>query len=112
MKYHLHRIAAATAAAAILATTGVVATARPASADTSASAFWGAVAGSVIGSLLFDGSRNQYYYVQGGGRHYVSRDYAAQYYQHRDPHYYNAHRGDFQNNPQAFAHNWNNYHHG
>lgn len=110
MKQHLHRIAAAGAAALLLATVGVTA-ARPASADTSSSAFWGAVAGSLVGSLLFDNSRNQYYYVQGGNRHYVSRDYAANYYQHRDPHYYQQHRGDFESNPQQFAHEWNGDHH-
>jgi len=83
---------------------------RPASADTASTAAIAGLAGIIVGSLLFDSSRNQYYYVNGGNRRYVNDYQARQWYQRRDPQYYNQHRGQWSNH-QQFQANWSHSHH-
>ena len=85
---------------------------RPASADAASTAAIAGLAGLVVGSLLFDSSRNQYYYSNGGHRRYVTNGQAQQYYQHNDPQYYNAHRSTFTRNHAQFANKWNQDHAG
>ncbi len=90
--------------------TGIAVQPRPAAADATTTGILAGLAGLVIGSLLFDSSRHQYYYVTGGRRNYVSDSWAQQYYAHKDPHYYAAHRSTFVRNHQRFASDWNHDH--
>jgi hypothetical protein len=89
---------------------GVSSAPRPASADSTSTAILAGLAGLVVGSLLFDSSRHQYYYNTGGRRNYVSDSWAQSYYQKKDPSYFNSHRGTFQQNHAAFANKWNQDH--
>lgn len=67
--------------------------------------------GAIIGTLIFDSSRHQYYYSNGRNREYVSNSTAQSYYQRQDPQYFKAHRGDFNNNPQKFNNDYRSSHH-
>ncbi len=97
---------------AALAVATFAAPAKPASADSTSTAILAGLAGLVVGSLLFDSSRHQYYYQRGGRRQYVSDSQAQQYYQHKDPKYFNAHRSTWSSNRGQFANNWNHDHGG
>ena len=77
------------AAAAIVSTIGLGATAAPAQADQSSTAAIVAGLGAIAGALIYDSNRHQYYYNRGGRHQYVSNDTANAYYQrhpnmHRD----------------------------
>lgn len=104
----MNTIAATAIAAFVLALSGAVS--PPAVADTASSAAMAAAVGA-IGSLLFDSSKHQYYYVRNNRRTYVDNGTARQYYQHKDPHFYAAHQRDFSNQPDKFSHDWNQQHH-
>lgn len=82
----------------------------PAAADDGSSAFTGAAVGSLVGSLLFDSGRNQYYYVNNRRRVYVHDSYARNYYAHRDPGFYRSHQGDFNHNRAGFNRSWSHAH--
>lgn len=82
----------------------------PVRADTASSAALGAALGAIAGSLLFDSSHNQYYYVRDNHRYYVSNDQAREYYRRRDPDWYNRHQRDFDRHPDQFSHDWNSEH--
>jgi hypothetical protein len=71
---------------------------QPASADTaSTAAIIGAAA--IVGGLILDSNRHQYYYVRNGHRQYVDNNTAA---------YYRGHGGRYQD-----SHGWHGrgYHH-
>jgi hypothetical protein len=70
----------------------------------------GAAAGALVGTLLFDNNRHQYYYDNGGRPVYVSNDQARNYYRQHDRHFYNQHRGDFNKHGDRFANDWHNHH--
>jgi len=70
----------------------------------------GAAAGALIGSLLFDSNRHQYYYVNEGHPVYVSNSYARNYYRSHDRGFYAAHRGDFAHHGDRFANDWQQHH--
>jgi hypothetical protein len=82
---------------------------KPAAADEASTAAIAGIAGLVAGALLFDSSSNRYYYNNGGHRRYVSDVQARQYYQHRDPQYFNAHRSQW-NNHRQFQSGWEKQH--
>jgi hypothetical protein len=98
------------ACSAVFALTPAV-TLQPAMAQSNGTdAAIGAAAGALIGSLLFDSNRHQYYYNNGGRHVYVSNDQARGYYQHHDPKFYNQHRGDFNKHGDRFANSWQQHH--
>jgi hypothetical protein len=70
-----------------------------------------AAIGAIVGTLIFDSSRNQYYYVNGSHRYYVSNDTARSWYHQRDPQWYNAHQNDFAHNPAKFDRDFRAAHH-
>ena len=98
------------ALAACVAIGGSIATPAAALADTASTAAIAAGIGAIIGTLLYDNSRHQYYYVRGGRHVYVSNDQAQQWYQRRDPQFYRQHRGDFQRNPGKFDRDYRSSH--
>ncbi|MGD0966955.1 MAG: hypothetical protein ABR949_01610 [Candidatus Aquilonibacter sp.] len=67
--------------------------------------------GAIVGTLIFDSSRHQYYYSNGGNREYVSNSTAQSYYQRQDPTYFRSHQSDFNNNPQKFNNDYRTSHH-
>jgi hypothetical protein len=78
------------AAAAIVSTIGLGATAAPAQADQSSTAAIVAGLGAIAGALIYDSNKHQYYYNRGGRHVYVANNTANAYYQrhpnmHRDP---------------------------
>lgn len=80
-----------------------------ANAGTTAAA---AAIGAIVGTLIFDSSRHQYYYVNGGHRHYVTNNTARSWYQRKDPSFYRAHQSDFSHNPAKFDKEYRSSHHG
>ena len=99
------------ALAAGIAIAGSVTTPAVALADTATTAAIAAGIGAIVGTLLYDSTRHQYYYIRSGHHYYVSNGTAQQWYQRRDPRFYNAHRSDFQHNPQRFNQEWRSSHH-
>ncbi len=97
-------------AAALLATSAgaTLGTATPAKADTGTTAAIAAAAGLIVGGLLFDNTKNQYYYVNGNQRRYVNENVAREYYRRHDSAYYNAHQNEFRTH--QFAANWQRAH--
>jgi hypothetical protein len=78
------------AAAAVISSIGLGATAAPALADSSSTAAIVAGLGAIAGALIYDSSKKQYYYNKGGRHVYVANNTANAYYQrhpnmHRDP---------------------------
>jgi hypothetical protein len=98
------------AAAACIGIAGSLATPAIALADTASTAAIAAGIGAIVGTLIYDNNRHQYYYVDRGNRHYVNNDQAQQWYRHRDPGYYNTHQNDFRNNPGKFDRDWRSNH--
>jgi hypothetical protein len=90
------------ALAATIAIGGSIATPAVALADSASTAAIAVGIGAIVGTLIYDNNRHQYYYVRGGRNYYVNNNQAQQWYQRRDPQYYNAHRSDFRNNPSRF----------
>jgi hypothetical protein len=80
-------------------------------ADNSSNATAAILVGAIVGTLIFDSSRNQYYYSNGGNREYVSNNTAQSYYQRQDPSYYHSHQSDFQHDPQKFNNEYRSSHH-
>jgi len=77
------------AAAAVISSIGLGATAAPALADSSSTAAIVAGLGAIAGALIYDSSKKQYYYVRGGRHVYVDNNTSNAYYQrhpnmHRD----------------------------
>ena len=67
--------------------------------------------GAIVGTLIYDSSRQQYYNSNGGNREYVTNSTAQSYYQRQDPQYYRSHQNDFQHNPQKFNNDYRSSHH-
>jgi len=77
------------AAAAVISSIGLGATAVPAQADTATTAAIVAGLGAIAGALVYDSNKHQYYYVKSGRHVYVSNSTSNAYYQrhpnmHRD----------------------------
>jgi len=77
------------AAAAVISSIGLGATAVPAQADTATTAGIIAGLGAIAGALIYDSNKHQYYYVRGGRHVYVDNNTSNAYYQrhpnmHRD----------------------------
>jgi len=69
--------------------------------------------GAIVGTLIYDSSRSQYYYVNNYHRRvYVNTDTARAWYQRQDPHWWAAHQNDFYHNPGRFDQNYRHDHHG
>lgn len=58
--------------------------------------------GAIVGTLIYDSTQHQYYYVRGGRHVYVSNATAQGWYQRKDPTWYHAHQSDFSHNPAKF----------
>jgi hypothetical protein len=99
MNKHLSNSLLGLAAAAVVSSIGLGATAVPAQADQATTAAIIAGVGAIAGALIYDGSRHQYYYVRGGRHVYVDNNTANAYYQ-RHP---NMHRDS--RDPMAHSHN-------
>jgi len=89
MNKPLSQIVLGVAAAAVISTLGLTTTAAPAEADQASTAAIVAGLGAIVGALIYDSNRHQYYYNRGGRHQYVSNDTANAYYQrhpnmHRD----------------------------
>ncbi len=99
-----------TALALCLALGGSIATPVIALADTSSTAAAIAI-GAIIGTLIYDSSRHQYYYVD-NNRHrvYVNNTTAQGWYQRKDPQYFRAHQNDFYHNPSQFDREYRSSH--
>jgi hypothetical protein len=77
------------AAAAVISSIGLGATAAPAQADQASTAAIIAGLGAIAGTLIYDANRHQYYYNRGGRHVYVDNNTSNAYYQrhpnmHRD----------------------------
>ncbi|HTU69323.1 MAG TPA: hypothetical protein VMF11_03295 [Candidatus Baltobacteraceae bacterium] len=99
--------------AAIAACVGIgssLATPVVAAANTASTAAAIAIA-AIVGTLIYDSTQHQYYYVNGGHRHYVNNATAQAWYQHQDPKWYRAHQSDFQRNPAKFDRDFRSSHH-
>jgi hypothetical protein len=90
-----------TALALCVAIGGSIATPAVALADTGSTAAAIAI-GAIIGTLIYDSSRHQYYYVNDNRHVYVSNATAQGWYQRQDPQYFRAHQNDFYHNPSQF----------
>ena len=96
--------------AACIAMFGGSMTPTVALADNSTNTAAAILVGAIIGTLIYDSSRHQYYYSNGGNREYVSNSTAQSYYQRQDPQYYHSHQSDFQHNPQKFDNEYRTSH--
>jgi hypothetical protein len=91
-----------TALALCVAIGGSIATPVVAFADTASTAAAIAI-GAIVGTLIYDSSRHQYYYVNSHRDHvYVSNTAAQGWYQRQDPQYFHTHQNDFYHNPGQF----------
>jgi hypothetical protein len=79
MKLGIIRIALAAATVSTLATTALP---RPAVADTTSTALIAGAAAAIIGTLIYDSSKHQYYYTRGSRRVYVDNNTASYYRSH------------------------------
>jgi hypothetical protein len=85
--------------AACIAISGTMAVPTVALANATTTAI---IVGAIIGTLIYDSNRQQYYYVNNGNRRYVDNTSAQMWYQRQDPQYFRAHQRDFRGNPQQF----------
>jgi hypothetical protein len=79
MKSGIIRIALAAATIGTLTTTALP---RPALADTTSTALIAGAAAAIIGTLIYDSSKHQYYYARGSRRVYVNNSTASYYRNH------------------------------
>jgi len=79
MKLGFIRLALTVATVSTLSTTALP---RPAVADTTSTALLAGAAALIIGSLIYDSNRRQYYYVRNGRHVYVDNNTAAYYRNH------------------------------
>lgn len=109
---HTHHFIRGTALAVCVAIGGSIATPAVALADANSTAALIAI-GAIVGTLLYDSSRQQYYYVN-NDRHrvYVNNQTAQGWYQRQDPQFYRAHQNDFYHHPQQFDQEYRSSHHG
>ncbi len=99
-----------TALALCVAIGGSIATPVVALADAGSTAAAIAI-GAIIGTLIYDSSRHQYYYVNENRRVYVNNTTAQGWYQRQDPQYFRAHQNDFYHNPGQFDREYRGSHH-
>jgi hypothetical protein len=109
---HTHNFIRGTALAVFVAIGGSIATPVVALADANSTAALIAI-GAIVGTLIYDSSRQQYYYVN-NDRHrvYVNNETAQGWYQRQDPQFYHAHQSEFRNHPQQFDQEYRSSHHG
>lgn len=79
MKPGFIRIALAAATISTLSTTALP---QPAVADTTSTALLAGAAALIIGSLIYDSNKHQYYYVRNGRHVYVDNNTASYYRNH------------------------------
>lgn len=79
MNIGIIRVALAAATIGTLTTTALP---QPARADTTSTALIAAGAAAIIGSLIYDSSKHQYYYTHGSRRVYVDNNTANYYRNH------------------------------
>jgi len=79
MKLGIVRISLAAAAIGTLTTTALP---QPAVADTTSTALIAGAAALIVGTLIYDSNRHQYYYPRGNQRVYVNNNTAAYYRNH------------------------------
>ncbi len=100
---HHTQILRGTALCLCVAISGSIATPVVALADTASTAAAIAAIGAIVGTLIYDSNRHQYYYVDNHRNHvYVSNTTAQGWYERQDPQYYRAHENDFHHNPSQF----------
>jgi hypothetical protein len=98
-----------TALALCVAIGGSIATPVVALADSSSTAAAIAI-GAIVGTLIYDSSRHQYYYVDNNRHVYVNNTTAQGWYQRQDPQYFRAHQNDFNHNPSQFDREYRSSH--
>lgn len=69
-------------AAATLGTLSTTALPQPAVADATSTALIAGAAAAIIGTLIYDSNKRQYYYVRGGRHVYVDNNTASYYRSH------------------------------
>jgi hypothetical protein len=106
--HQFNKLARVGSLAACIAISGTMAVPTVALADSTTTAI---IVGAIVGTLIYDSTRHQYYYVNGGNRRYVDNATAQTWYQRQDPQFYRAHQRDFQNNPQKFDRDYRGSHH-
>jgi hypothetical protein len=79
MKLGIIRIALAAATIGTLTTTALP---RPAVADTTSTALIAGAAAAIIGTLIYDSNKHQYYYTRSNRRVYVNNNTASYYRSH------------------------------
>jgi hypothetical protein len=109
---HTHHFIRSAALAVCVAIGGSIATPIVTLADANSTAALIAI-GAIVGTLIYDSSRQQYYYVDNNRRHvYVNNQTAQGWYQRQDPQFYRAHQNEFYQHPQQFDQQYRNSHHG
>jgi hypothetical protein len=108
---HTHHFIRGTVLAVCVAIGGSMATPAVALADANSTAALIAI-GAIVGTLIFDSGRQQYYYVDNYHRRvYVNNQTAQGWYQRQDPQFYRAHQSEFYQHPQQFDQQYRTSHH-